>query len=168
MKLSYFAAVAIMAFSVQSRAEISASEARSELDAVKKFSGSSLEKRLVLQSCKKIEALESLCSGLKVKDLSEAQLQEIKAAVSKSLESIASSEEESKEKEIAVASSEEPASSQASGASVNISTGNGNVQQTTTNINASVMNCVQRATANISRITASLNSRGIGKNKVKQ
>jgi|GEM_PF-5404188 hypothetical protein len=162
MKLSLFVLTGTLIFSAQSRAEISVSEAKSELSAVQKFSGSSLEKRLVLQSCKKIEALESLCSGVKLKDLSEAQFQEIKAAVSSSLTQIAASEEENKEKEIAVASSE------ASGASINVATGDGNVQQQTTTSTPGYMNCIQQVNANISRMVASLNSRGIGKNRVKQ
>ena len=57
MKLSLIVLTGTLIFSVQSRAEISVSEEKSEIETVKKFSGSSLEQRAAEPESKEKEIL---------------------------------------------------------------------------------------------------------------
>jgi hypothetical protein len=171
MKGSLIALFVVAGFSSHALAEISSSQAKSDLSAVQKLAGSKLEKRLILQSCKKIAELADQCAGLKAKDLSEGQFQSIKASVIAALEAKAVE----KEQEIAEAlapeesSSEVAEQSQASGAvSINVSQGNNQQQQQTTVVNSTAgSDCIAKVMANVGRLNQSLNSRlsKIGKNK---
>ncbi len=61
-------------------------QAKLQLNAIRSAQGSSLEKRLVLRSCRALAELAAECTGIKVRDLNEATFQEVKTDVRTSLQ----------------------------------------------------------------------------------
>jgi hypothetical protein len=107
-----------------------------------KYGGSSIEKRMLLSDCREanIESLAQICAK-KAADLSSADVDRIKEGL---------------------ASGSEQASSSAY-TSVNVSSGNGVQQSTSTSVTLSAADCIARATQNTNRVVSSLNARMAGR-----
>lgn len=140
-------------------AHAKASKAASLQSISDKYGGSSIEKRILLRDCREanIESLADICSK-KASDLSSADVDRIK-------EGLASAE--SSEQASPVAEEQEMVSSNQ--ANINVSSGNGVQQSTSTTVTAGALDCIQRATQNTNRVVSSLNARMAGRfaNKLK-
>lgn len=114
-----------------------------------KYGGSNIEKRMLLRDCQQanLESLASICSK-KAADLSLADIDRIK-------EGLASAEPFSQpvvEEESMVSSGY---------TSVNVASGNGIKQSSSTSI--TMANCIAQATQNTNRVVSSLNARMAGR-----
>lgn len=114
-----------------------------------KYGGSNIEKRMLLRDCQQanLESLASICSK-KAADLSLADIDRIK-------EGLASAEPSSQpvvEEESMVSSGY---------ISVNVASGNGIKQSSSTSI--TMANCIAQATQNTNRVVSSLNARMAGR-----
>lgn len=119
-----------------------------------KYGGSSIEKRILLRDCREanLESLAQICSK-KAVDLSSADVDRIKEGLS--------SAESSEQASSPVVEEQEMVSSNQ--ANINVSSGNGVQQSTSTSVTAGALDCIQRATQNTNRVVSSLNARMAGR-----
>jgi hypothetical protein len=133
-------------------AHAKAAKAASLQSISEKYGGSSLEKRMLLRDCREanIESLADVCSK-KAADLSSADVDRIKEGLASNSEQASSSP---------VVEEQEMVSS--SQANINVASGNGIQQSTSTSVTTG-MDCITRATQNTNRVVASLNARMAGR-----
>lgn len=152
----FLGAVLVISFSSPVITHAKAAKAASIQSISQMYAGSNLEKRALLRECQesKIEELQEICSKRLV-DLSSADVDRIK-------EGLASRSESSEQAASAAVVEEEMVS--VNKASVNVASGNGVQQSTTSTVNRqSYMDCVMRATTNVNRVVSSLNARMAGR-----
>lgn len=119
-----------------------------------KYGGSSIEKRILLRDCREanLESLADICSK-KAVDLSSADVDRIKEGLS--------SAESSEQASSPIAEEQEMVSSNQ--ANINVASGNGVQQSTSTNVTAGALDCIRQATQNTNRVVSSLNARMAGR-----